>query len=359
MFNFIVRNYLFFVLGVLFFSMIGFSTATSQPVIDANEFPTTIGNQSWELTGGPYNFGFPLPGTPPWDFSLGPTTDTIVSTILDKSGAPYVDSFPAAAAVIREVTQSGTTWTYFSKNSSAFILYGFVEEPMVAVYNDPVRILEFPIMMGDAWSDTASFNFMSIPVTVFYDLKIVEWGDLTVPAFFSLPSLAMRTRIIFQILGFPADTSWSYDWLVENWGFGSIADTDVNDSTFQVADEFTRLWMIQQVGVEESNDEYRTRNFEFRLFQNQPNPFHKLTAISYALPGVRGQGSGISERIPVHLAVYDIMGRLVEILVDEKQDPGIYQVEWDGNPNRVRSGIYFYRLMAGGNTYTRKMILLH
>jgi hypothetical protein len=334
--------------------VIGFSTTTSQPIIDSNEFPTAIGNQAWELTGGPYDFGFPLPGTPPWDFSIGPTIDTIVTTILDKSGAPYVDSFPAASSVLREVSQSGTTWTYFTKNSSTFLLYGFVEEPLVAVYSDPVRILEFPIMMGDAWSDTASFNYMGIPVAMFYDMKIVSWGDLTVPAFSSLPSLAMRSRIIFQFLGFPPDTSWSYDWLVENWGFGSIADTDVNDSTFQIADEFTRLWMIQQVGVEESNDEYRTRNFEFRMFQNQPNPFQSSTSISYQIPSSYPESS-----IPNHVSlnVYDITGRLVKTLVDETKEAGVYQLPITSN-QLPGSGIYFYRLKSGDFTSTKKLILL-
>ncbi len=196
MFHFNVRYLVVLCCLIFIFSMIGFSTAISQPVIDANEFPTTIGNQSWELTGGPYNFGFPLPGTPPWDFSLGPTMDTTVSTILDKSGAPYADSFPAAAVVIREVTQSGTIWVYTSKTSSALLLHGIVEDPLVIVYNEPVRILEFPMMIGNAWSDTAAYTFFSIPVTVFYNMEIVSWGDLTVPAFSSLPSLAMRTRII-------------------------------------------------------------------------------------------------------------------------------------------------------------------
>jgi hypothetical protein len=88
------------------------------------------------------------------------------------------------------------------------------------------------------------------------------------------------------------------------------------------------------VGVEESNDEYRTRNVEFRLGQNTPNPFNKLTAISYHL------------RAPSYtiLKVYDIAGRLVETLVDESQEPGVYQVEWEGKDQA--SGVYFYRLLA-------------
>jgi hypothetical protein len=110
------------------------------------------------------------------------------------------------------------------------------------------------------------------------------------------------------------------------------------------------------VGVEESNDEYRTRNIEFRLYQNQPNPFSKLTAISYVIPAISSKRLAISEKIPVKLTIYDIIGRLEETLVDEVQEPGVYQVEWDGKDHS--SGIYFYRLQIVDFISTKKLILL-
>jgi hypothetical protein len=100
------------------------------------------------------------------------------------------------------------------------------------------------------------------------------------------------------------------------------------------------------VGVEESNDEYRTRNFEFRLLQNHPNPFHKLTTIIYNIPNSHH----------VSLNIYDITGSLVETLVNETQKHGVYQVQWDGKDQS--SGIYFYRLQTNDITQIKKMILL-
>jgi len=86
--------------------------------------------------------------------------------------------------------------------------------------------------------------------------------------------------------------------------------------------------------------------------------------------GVRGQGSGISgqtESRHVRLSIYDITGRLVETLVDKDQEPGFYQVEWDGK--NQGSGIYFYRLQIsqtpldkggkGDFIETKKLVLLH
>jgi hypothetical protein len=92
----------------------------------------------------------------------------------------------------------------------------------------------------------------------------------------------------------------------------------------------------------------------FYLSQNHPNPFHSKTTIQYSIRGNRKEKKG--DPIQVHLAVYDITGRLVETLVDEKKDSGVYQVVWDGKDQS--SGIYFYRLQVGEFISTKKMILL-
>ena len=112
------------------------------------------------------------------------------------------------------------------------------------------------------------------------------------------------------------------------------------------------------VGIEEENSDFRTPKSEIRLYHNYPNPFLNSTTIRYTLPGIRGQGSVISGqgKISISLAIYDISGKLVETLVGEKQEPRVYQVQWEGKDQA--SGIYFYRLRAGDFTATRKMILL-
>jgi flagellar hook assembly protein FlgD len=61
------------------------------------------------------------------------------------------------------------------------------------------------------------------------------------------------------------------------------------------------------------------------------------------------------------LAIYDVRGSLVRTLVDEPRSAGEYRMEWNGENNsgvRVSSGVYFYRLIAGGFQSTRKMVLL-
>jgi hypothetical protein len=89
------------------------------------------------------------------------------------------------------------------------------------------------------------------------------------------------------------------------------------------------------------------------LSQNYPNPFNPSTVIRYTVAGTRGQGLGVSN---VRLVVYDVLGRNVATLVDEKQAPGNYEVKFDGA--RLASGMYFYRLTTGEFTAVRTMTLL-
>ncbi len=91
----------------------------------------------------------------------------------------------------------------------------------------------------------------------------------------------------------------------------------------------------------------------FALEQNYPNPFNPVTTIEYTIEGTRGQGLGASN---VRLVVYDILGREVAVLVNEKKMPGMYEAKFDGAG--LSSGVYFYRLNAGRFTEVRKMLLI-
>jgi len=58
----------------------------------------------------------------------------------------------------------------------------------------------------------------------------------------------------------------------------------------------------------------------------------------------------------VTLKVFDILGREVATLVNEPKNPGIYEVTWDAS--NMPSGMYFYRMKAGGTMETRKLVML-
>lgn len=87
------------------------------------------------------------------------------------------------------------------------------------------------------------------------------------------------------------------------------------------------------------------------LHQNHPNPFNPSTRIEYNLPS----------NCRVTLNIYDVSGKLVLTLINESQERGEYSLQWDGSDadgNAVSSGVYFYRLTAGKETISRKMIML-
>jgi hypothetical protein len=85
---------------------------------------------------------------------------------------------------------------------------------------------------------------------------------------------------------------------------------------------------------------------EFSLQQNYPNPFNPSTSIQYA----------IASRQFVTLKVYDILGNAVATLVNEEKPAGSYEVNFDSNG--LSSGVYFYKLIAGSFSETKKMILM-
>jgi len=98
----------------------------------------------------------------------------------------------------------------------------------------------------------------------------------------------------------------------------------------------------------------------FSLYQNYPNPFNPRTKIKFDVPTPfsppfvqRGESEAGGF---VKLAIYDAIARQVTVLVNEKLNPGTYEVEWDAS--NYPSGVYFYKLEAGSFVQTKKMVLM-
>jgi hypothetical protein len=110
------------------------------------------------------------------------------------------------------------------------------------------------------------------------------------------------------------------------------------------------------VGVDDENQNGMPT--KYNLAQNYPNPFNPTTTIKYSIPSViaRSGATRQSADLLVQLKVYDILGREVATLVNQKQVPGNYSVKFDAS--KLTSGIYFYRLQSGSFVVTKKMILM-
>jgi len=110
-----------------------------------------------------------------------------------------------------------------------------------------------------------------------------------------------------------------------------LSSTEVNDIYNQVTSVENKLNRIPR---------------QFELTQNYPNPFNPITTIKYKLP----------ELSVVKIKVYDILGRELNNLVNEEQNAGVYDIEFDGS--ELMSGIYIYQLRAGNYIQTKKMVLI-
>jgi len=137
----------------------------------------------------------------------------------------------------------------------------------------------------------------------------------------------------------PAVTSSTVRVRVYLYDGAGIMGYDSSDGVFRVT-------QITAVASEES-----ALPVAHALFQNTPNPFNPLTDIRFDLP------------VPssVLLRVYDVQGRVVQTLLRQSMPAGRHRVMWDGRDEGgrdVASGIYYYRIWAGGFLANRRMLLL-
>lgn len=89
----------------------------------------------------------------------------------------------------------------------------------------------------------------------------------------------------------------------------------------------------------------------FQLEQNYPNPFNPTTIIRYEL----------SQNAHVNLSIFDITGKRITTLVNDRQSVGMYTSNWNGNNyhgDKVAAGIYYYRLWANNYSETKSMVLI-
>ena len=142
---------------------------------------------------------------------------------------------------------------------------------------------------------------------------------------------------------------------VNAWTFGYFDISAAAGQTIEIgfrADAANSVWsyiylddvsiFTSLTGIEDKKD--RPQNFT--LAQNFPNPFNPMTSIEYSV--VQSQN--------VTIKVFNVLGKEVAVLVNEKKEPGTYIAEF--KTNGLPSGLYFYRMETGGFVQTKKMILL-
>jgi len=143
--------------------------------------------------------------------------------------------------------------------------------------------------------------------------------------------------------------------VVQNQSPSNCAWGDADRKTLYITSGTSvyKIRLANPTDIEEKHGSILPNNFE--LFRNYPNPFNPETIISYRL----------STFSKVSLKVYDLLGREVETLVNQEQRPGNYNSKFSINnlpagrqSFQLGAGVYFYTLIAGDFTKTKKIVLI-
>jgi hypothetical protein len=154
--------------------------------------------------------------------------------------------------------------------------------------------------------------------------------------------------------GISRSNNYGVNWTDVSQGFPSNApiytQLIANNFIF-VGTDSKSVWrrpLSEVIGIKNINSEIPTK---YSISQNYPNPFNPTTNIKFTIPSnVKSQTSNVK------LVVFDILGKEVVALVNEKLEVGTYEVSWDAS--QYPSGVYFYRLNTESFSETKKMILL-
>ena len=219
----------------------------------------------------------------------------------------------------------------------------------------------------ESWSDTTQIHNTDEDVIyrsglhelVFYKIRLPN-GHYKVTIMLCENDKVVLSRLrVFEIIVEDTKVASQLN-LYEQVGFHTaynilLDDVEVTDQMLDV--HFTNLWnfsLLNGLVVEQLSTDLGRSGEEmpgkYYLGQNYPNPFNLTTVIPFKtpFPGM------------VRIGIYDLLGREIKVLLDERMPPGIHQVTFDGRD--LASGIYYYRIKSINEqaeyNNTRKMLML-
>lgn len=196
---------------------------------------------------------------------------------------------------------------------------------------------------------------------IFTTNEVINIIDTTPPSSHMIPLPTTTTNLEFPISWAGTDSigeiaNYSIFVAVDGSGFSLLAER-IPDTTMMfnatpghtysfltIAEDLAGNIEIKDAVAEATIEVILPSNFT--LLQNYPNPFNNATTITYEVP----------RSSHVTLKIYDVLGREVVKLVDEKKEAGRYEFFWE--PKNIASGVYLYRLQAGEFSQAKRMILV-
>jgi photosystem II stability/assembly factor-like uncharacterized protein len=268
------------------------------------------------------------------------STDTGRTWIECGAGLPhYISSFAVIDSTIigdlgfegiYRSTDHGYSWSpcYSSAPGAILRVFAYENTFFAGSFSDVFRSTD----RGNTWQSVYRY-----PVGVFWisPRSFVQYGSNVIVGF-------DQGKIAYTPDG---GNSWR---IVES----NLPNEEFDDLVISGNDIFAALWAsgvwrrpLSEVvtGVVQQHSEMPTR---FSLQQNYPNPFNPSTTIEYSIP----------QQSHVTVKIFDLLGREVATLVNERKDAGTYSVQW--NASGLSSGIYFYRLEANEKRQIKKMSMV-
>ncbi len=266
--------------------------------------------------------------TEPTGYYVWTPKDTICVTFNAVTGGK-LDSI--RVALLRAGSITGGVWTYTGFNASS-------------------STLTTPLGTALAVPITASISTTeSLPYTIPYD----NWSTIDLESYNISTDNAFTVGFVIgsdpstpgvMATDYPGQDDYhSYTYLQTADGVTAPGWYYITSSDTTIAIYLIRAYVSLITGVKQ---EIELTPKTFSLSQNYPNPFNPTTIINFAVPKA-GR---------VRIVVYNQLGQKVALIADREYSSGNYSINFNGAS--LASGIYFYRIEAGGFTLTKKMILL-
>ncbi len=237
-----------------------------------------------------------------------------------------------------------------------------LDTSFVFFQNDTVAPL--PVAFGNTWmtfeTDTTGFFPALANISNDTTMNTVDgWGTLRIPlGDFQCLRLRQEGKTTNQsivggvVMSTSTETFIQYIWIgLTSFRLLSIqsqdGETNLNFTDARGVGVLDTTTTPPPTSVEESNG----IPSGFELAQNYPNPFNPETVIKYQT----------TQSSSVELAIYNLLGQKVRVLINEVKPAGSYEARWDGTNDFgevVSSGVYIYRLQSGEFERTKKMVFL-
>jgi photosystem II stability/assembly factor-like uncharacterized protein len=319
---------------MLFFNAnTGYAVIDSIPAPNPKFYKTTNAGINWQLLTS-IQLGFILEDMNFIDMNTG-----FASGYMNNNGK----------SVIYKTTNAGLNWNRkdFLYTGNIIEINFFNASTGVAIGNSGTNYIGTKIFRttntGNTWD-----SIMAVANVVPMFIKVLNGtGTSFAGSYFTYDTSTVFTRTYtFK------STDYGLTWITKNFSSSNLMTgcslIDQNNFFMCGGDFFNTAVILKStnggnVYINQTGSEIPA---EFSLSQNYPNPFNPKTIIRFQIKDSRF----------VTLKIFDILGKEIATLVNEKQSPGTYEVTFDGSG--LNSGIYFYKLQADNFSEIKKMVLI-